>query len=517
MQRQDAARVRLDNSAPALLRARRHRHDRHHLRHVRPALAGLLIAAMAGGSVYAFTKQDPGADYEHSLAAQSQALFGFGHPLDGGATGSTNAPGTAAIEAAKGLEVELVSDAVGQHSDMIALWPDDADPTHAFLCNEINSTTAENLGKPTVQRVDLATGSVINMVTGTELCDPVHRTAWGTLVFGEESGSDGRLWELLDPMSFDGSVVVTVNRVTATSSDPARVVARLALGQLSYEGIVLLPDGTTYYSDELRPASGRPGGGMFKFAPTTPFSGGDAITNLSDSPLAAGKVHVMRLGLRTGGTDYGHGSNTGGGKWIPLSTPVNPLTFNLAAIARSAAVGGYTGYYRPEDIDLDPAAWADGRIRMCWNNTGNDLQANWGETLCLEDVADDPANFPTGRQPVVEPFVIGNPELRRQDNLDFQPGTGILYLLQDATTSTTEGGTTNDSAWACLPDGADIDILSDGCVRVLNSLDGFAEWSGIKFLADGKSFYINHMHRTQDGRAIPETTDLLRVSGLSIR
>jgi len=38
----------------------------------------------------------------------------------------------------------------------------------------------------------------------------------------------------------------------------------------------------------------------------------------------------------------------------------------------------------------------------------------------------------------------------------------------------------------------------------------------IQFLGDGKSFLINHQHRTQDGRAVPETTDMLQVRGLAV-
>ena len=482
-------------------------------RRLRPLIGGLAIAAIAAGSVHALNAADPGAAYERSLAAQSKPLYGVGHPLDSGATGETDASGAAAVEAANGLTVSVVSDLVGEDADMIALWPDDTNPTQAIICNEIDSTVADNLGKPTVQRVDLATGAVTDMVTGTVSCDPAHRTAWGTIVFGEESGASGRLWELINPMSFDGTNIVTVNRTNGTTSDPSRVVSRPALGQLSYEGVVVLPDGTTYYSDELRPSTGKPGGGMYKFIPTAPASG--PISDLSQSPLANGSVYVMRLGLRSNPVDFGQGSNTGAGRWIALTStlPNANNTYNLAA--QALAAGGYTGYYRPEDIDLDPLAWADDRIRMCWNNTGNDGQQNWGETLCLEDGPADAGSFATGRRPVVEPFVIGSPELRMPDNLDFQPTTGILYVLQDATTST-EGGATNDSVWACLPDGADSDVLSDGCVRVLNSLDGVGEWTGIEFLADGKSFLINHQHRSQDGRDVPETTDMLRISGLAV-
>lgn len=491
-----------------------HLFARHARRAARAPIAALMAAVLAVGSVYALANQDAGKAYEDGLIGQSKPLFGVGRPLTQSATGSTAAPGAAAVEAAGGLAVSVVSDTVGEDADMIALWPDDAAPTHAFICNEIDSTTAGNLGKATVQRVDLSTGEVTGMVTGTISCDPIHRTAWGTLVFGEEAGASGRLYEILDPMSFDGSTLVTLDRAAGTTSDPGRVVARTALGQLSYEGIVVLPDGTAYYSDELRPSSGKPGGGMYKFVPTTPFAGGAPIGSLAQSPLASGAVHVLRLGLRSGGTDYGQGSNTGAGKWIGLATPADPTTFNLAAVALTA--GGYTGFYRPEDIDLDPAAWAAGKVRFCWNNTGNDAQENWGETLCLEDVPTGAGGFPTAHRPVVSPFVIGNPQLRMPDNLDFQPGTGILYVLQDATT-TAEGGPTNDSVWACLPDGADTDVLSDGCLRILNSLDGVGEWTGITFIADGKSFLINHQHRTQDGRAAPETTDMLLVTGLQVK
>jgi uncharacterized protein DUF839 len=472
----------------------------------RAIVIAVAAAALAAGSVAALTKLDPGADYAHQLAAQSQALYGFGHPLDSAIKGEFDGPGDQAVQLAMGLSATLVSDRVGQNADMIALWPDDANPTDAIICNEI--TGSPTSGPATVQRVHLATGEVTDMIWGHVSCDPAHRTAWGTIVVGEESGSSGRMWEILDPLSVTG---VSVDRAAAISSDPAHVVARTAMGQVSYEGVVVLPDGTSYYGDELRPSNGKPGGGIYKFVPTHPWNGSASITSLDQSPLASGSVSVMRLGLRSGGSDFGQGSNTGAGKWIPLGAPGAPFTdFNLAAAALAA--GGYTGYYRPEDMDLDPLAWADGRIRMCWNNTGNDTQANWGETLCVEDMPD--AAFATGSKPVVTPFAIGNPELRMADNLDFQPGTGILYILMDATTSAEDPAFTNDQVWACLPDGADDDTLSDGCVRVMNLKDGEAEFSGIEFLADGRSFLIHLQHRTQEGRTVRGSTDQLLVTGL---
>jgi Bacterial protein of unknown function (DUF839) len=477
------------------------------------------LVVVIGGTVVALSKSDPGADYQHQLAAQSEAIFGFGHPLDDAASGAFSGPGDQAVETAKGLSVRLVSSSVGQNADMIALWPNDDHPTHAIICNEVNSfdpivsgSPNPDLGKPTLQRVDLATGNVEDILTGTISCDPVHRTAWGTIEFGEEDGPVGRFYELRDPLHTSG---VTINRATGATSDPTRVVVRKALGQLSFEGIVTLPDGTTYYGDELRPSNGKPGGGIYKFVPSSPWSGSAAITSLDQSPLVSGTVHVLRLASsgRSFG-DFGQGTNNGEGKWVALATPADPTTFNLATTALAA--GGYTGFYRPEDMDLDPIAWAGGRFRACWNNTGNDQAAQWGETVCLEDAATSNTAFPTGHRPVVAPFNLGDPELRMPDNIDFQPGTGIAYLLMDATTSVENAAYSNDSVWACLPDGADHDVLSDGCVRVLNLKDGEAEFTGIQFLGDGRSFLIHLQHRTQDGRAVDGTTDEILVSGLDV-
>ncbi len=420
-------------------------------------------------------------------------------------TPSSTEPGPNAVQVAGGLKAQLVSDKVGENADMIALWPDDAHPTHAIFCNEIDGTVA---GAPaTVQRVQLSNGQVSDMVFGNISCDPAHRTDWGTIIFGEEAATSGRVYEILDPLAVNN---VTIDRATGATSDPTHVVARTALGQVSYEGIVLLPDGTTYYGDELRPSNGKAGGGIYKFVPTTkrdPHAG--PITSLDQSPLVAGSIYFLRIGIRNGGTDFGQGSNIGAGKWIgPIAAG------NLAANA--IAMGGYTGYYRPEDMDLDPLAWSKGQVRFCWTNTGIDTGANWGEVLCAADESTTDATFLTGTKPVVSPFVIGNPSLRMPDNIDFQPGTGILYVLMDATTSAENPSFSNDDVWACLPDGADSDVLSDGCVRVMTLEDGNAEFTGIQFLADGKSFLIDLQHRTQDGRAIPHTTDMLLVQGLEV-
>ena len=74
--------------------------------------------------------------------------------------------------------------------------------------------------------------------------------------------------------------------------------------------------------------------------------------------------------------------------------------------------------------------------------------AEYPEVMCMQDVPTSEAGFNTGTMPVVTLFVIGNPHLRMPDNLAFQPHTGILYVLMDATTSAEDPAFTNDDVWA---------------------------------------------------------------------
>jgi hypothetical protein len=68
---------------------------------------------------------------------------------------------------------------------MMVLWPNDEQATHLIVCNE------QGPSEPGVQRVRLSDGTVETILTGTDSCDPVRRTAWGTVIVGEESGNDG--------------------------------------------------------------------------------------------------------------------------------------------------------------------------------------------------------------------------------------------------------------------------------------------------------------------------------------
>jgi hypothetical protein len=108
---------------------------------------------------------------------------------------------------------------------------------------------------------------------------------------------------------------------------------------------------------------------------------------------------------RSGNTDYGQGANTGLGTWVEIENSYN------ADLRAAAAAKLLTGYYRPEDADVDGAALAAGFVRFCANNTGNESNdRNRGETICVDDGSLDEATA-NAAAPEVQLLVIGTPAL----------------------------------------------------------------------------------------------------------
>src|SRR6185295_17842465 len=105
---------------------------------------------------------------------------------------------------------------------------------------------------------------------------------------------------------------------------------------------------------------------------------------------------------------------TGLGTWIEV---VNANNAGLRAVAATLKL---TGYYRPEDLDLDGVALAAGTVRFCGNNTGNESQNhNWGQTICITDgtIAQAAANTAV---PEVQFLVIGSHDFAMMDNIAYQ-------------------------------------------------------------------------------------------------
>jgi hypothetical protein len=287
--------------------------------------------------------------------------------------------------------------------------------------------------------------------------------------------------------------------VTAQSTGSANIVQRTAVtGGLSFEGAALYDSGLMYYADENRPAGGNPGGSYFKFIPTNPWNGSFHATTAADlaqSPLAGGTVYGLRVGIRGSG-DYGEGTETGLGAWIPVCSGNGPCG-NLRALA---ATNFLTAYYRPEDMEKDLFALDAGQVKWCANNTGNEASQNsghtWGNTVCLSDGSLSEALANTAK-PDMQFLLLGNSELAMPDNIAQQPGTGNWVIHEDGDIADTHK---NNDLWICLPDGGDFDTLTDGCLRmatlndlIANNNEG-AEWTGGFWDPTGTTFYVSVQH-----------------------
>lgn len=474
-----------------------------------------VCAAVAGTVVAAENKpMDFGMKVQHLLNAQSEKLFGFDEPLQESFDGHTgrmagqNADDL--ILLAEGLEATILTREAGDKADMFALWPNEETPTHAIFCIEggrenLGTTLPSGIAKynPSVQRIDLETGAVETILRGMSRCDGIRTTAWGTVLATEETG-DGQAYELIYPLSTDNHTVVdraTGEIVDENNSPAINIAKRDALPTMSWEGLTVTAEGVVIGGDELRPGSGSDdtdGGAIFKFVPNTPAIG--EIGDLSESPFTSGSVYAMQVSCRDNQQQYGQGCEIGNAAWIPVS----------AANARDDAdTEGATGYYRPEDLHMDPTYEGEG-VRFCWTNTGNEGAKNYGEVICGIDADPLLADSDT-RSVVVNRFVEGDEDFNSVDNLAFQPITGNLYVIEDHR---------NGDIFACLPDGADRDIKTDGCVKMLSVKDQSAEPSGFGFLGDGRSALLSIQHSGSDGSLDVDdygTDDIVLITGFKVK
>lgn len=467
--------------------------------------AALLLTALTVPA----TALDFGVSVEKMLADQSVALFGVGAPLAASAEASAeqgyrtkdqNAGDQVALAA--GLSATYLTRDAGNKLDMMALYPA-ANPTHLIACIEGGrEEIAAGKWNPSIQSIALADGKVTTLVRGMDRCDGIRATAWGT-IFATEETDDGGAYEIIDPLAIEN--VVVTDRATGEVSDPEHVVKRTALPVIAWEGLVLTADGVLYGGDELRPgddAADADGGAMFKFVPAKAHSGTEPIAALDASPLAAGKTYALQISCQGNKIQFGQGCEVGKGNWVEIDP---------AKARADADKKGATGYYRPEDLHDDLSYTGEG-IRMCGANTGNEKAANYGEVICITDLApsETPQVDAEGKiafTTEVNRFVEGDTDFNSLDNLAFQGKTGILYVIEDHD---------NGDIFACLPDGDDRDIKTDGCIKILSVKDSSAEPTGFMFSDDGMTAYLSIQH--SDDSAMEKvddygTDDLLVITG----
>lgn len=487
--------------------------------------ASCLIAAVQLGIAMA-EPVDFGKLRDDLLEVNSWALFGIERPLASSAEGHVaRAPDQTAenlIAMAPGLEAKILTRDIADKADMFALWPIDRPTTHLLFCIE---GMDEQIGEwpdgkpklnPSVQSVSLQNGEVKTLLRGMSRCDGVRSTPWGTLLVTEES-MDGRVYEIIKPLEIENHTIsdrsngVVVDQQGAPST---HVIQRPAMPTMAWEGFLVLPSGVVIGGDEMRPGDwdyngdgnrdpGLNGGGIYKFIPLNPHLGGQ-IETLEQSPLIDGASYVFRASCREVGhklfnINYGQGCEVGNGSWLR----VNPLDAR-----RSAQFAGGTGYYRPEDLHLDPLFSGEG-IRFCWSNTGREQAANYGEVICGVDRSPMEADEAMATV-IVNRFVEGDNDFNSLDNLAFQPGTGNLYVAEDHP---------NGDVFVCLPVGGDRDIKSDGCMRVLSVRDQSAEPTGFGFDHSGRYAVLSIQH--SDDALMPlvddyPTDDIVIISGFGL-
>jgi hypothetical protein len=218
-----------------------------------------------------------------------------------------------------------------------------------------------------------------------------------------------------------------------------------------------------------------------------------------------------------------------------LPAPNTVVDPNGNIILRNAQLNQrFTGYYRPEDMDVDPIALEDGVFRACWANTGrmshtdSSIVENSGvkaEVMCLtEEPPSVAAPSPvTGTIPTVERFFAGSEERGMFDNVAFQPHTGNLVVLEDNSVTSVKSITPpvtelrGNDLWICLPDGDDDDVQTDGCVRFASIRDTSAEPTGFIFLGSGESAFVNIQHRAANDALGPGNHGaLIKISGFKV-
>ena len=488
---------------------------------------------------------DFGVQVEQTLVHKSHLLFGISRPLGTPADANDFVPRADAradqrVKLARGLQAEFVVRNIASWGDMISFWPNAEHPSHLLICIEQQRsgvTPDGNDGLNTsVQRVRISDGQVETLLYGMHQCDGIRTTDWGTVLVTEES-DDGHAYEIIDPLNTTGHWVADrtqgdIRNAIDSKHTSNTVAQRVALPTLAWEGFTVLSTGVVILGDESWPGSGNldaDGGSIFKFLPMHPRVGTLSITTLEDSPLVSGTTYALTVScVEAAHSDFpqfGQGCEVGVGAWVHVS----------ASTARQdARRNGATGYYRPEDLHRDPMYTGVG-VRFCWTNTGRVSAKHYGEIVCGVDrvpYPDPPTQFLDPRTGLrylaggsttkahvttasISRFVEGDRQFNAHDNIAFQPITGTMYVTEDGKFG---------EVFACLPDGHDRDLKTDGCIAVLSVIDPRAEPTGLIFDATGQIAYLILQHGEQavslrdmsSNRINGHTDDLIKITGFEV-
>ena len=368
-------------------------------------------------------------------------------------------------------------------------------PTHIFICN--GSSTVAN-----ITRLDLSSGEKTIVLNGFR-CRDLKTTPWNTIVAvgsvlipsiydPESTPRYSGAFEIIDPLNvsnikmlepgYPGGPAQVVDSAGNNADD--KIGKLLHFPEIAWGAIDVTAEGVIYGTDVLRPSGiynfnqlstdlDRDGGTVHKFIPQFPYKAGQKVLHLKNSPFYTGQTYALKV--YCGKDEYG--LHTGQGCELGAATWVKTQSVNAS---NSADAAGATGFYSPSSLTIDNTYKYEG-VRLCWS------------TVKYIYCAIDHFGLAQNQEDSHVSRLLHN----SATSLSFQPHTGILYVRRNGDIS------------ACLPDGPDIDSLSDGCARVLSGV-----YDNLLFNYDGTqvAFHAGSQSVATDGSSLPS---LLNISGLT--
>jgi uncharacterized protein len=273
---------------------------------------------------------------------------------------------------------------------------------YLFIAHE----TGSNAG---MSRYDRTTGQSVNLGFNSSwgAFDPSLWTPWGTVLTAEEWTSQGRLFEITNPLDDPNTTAINF-------------VERTAIPNVSQEGLKFDSAGNLYFIDEFN------GGALYKFTPVNPNTA---------SALTQGQSFVLKDDLA------GDGSNVGAATWVPLTdalgntlpgitNPFNIVGGNTRPGRTAANDVGASDYFRPEDLEISKLANGNEVLYMATTTTDQvfSIELTGGTAMVREFASNLTIDAATGNSVDAPGDIFENP-----DNLAID-ANGNIYILEDSGT-----------------------------------------------------------------------------------
>ena len=378
----------------------------------------------------------------------------------------------------------------------MALWPNDANPTHLIVCNEQGTTEPGRAADrpPTGAGPDdrdrherLRPGARAR--PGARSSSARRPATAGQLLRDDRSAPDDRR---------DASTARPARSRGGIGAAEHRAARRAR--RLSFEGLALYAE-RRHVLRRRAPAraTATPAGPTSSSSRPTPAGTGGSRSRASASRRwSPGTIYGLRLGKRSRQHRLRSGHPDGLGTWVPIPAARRPPT-----CAPQAATLKLTGYYRPEDLEIDPAALADGAgplLRQQHRQRGG--RPELGRDDLHHGRHARPRRRPTPPRRRCSCSSSGTRSSRCRTTSPTSPAGELDHPRGRRPSSL---GATTICGTVCA-DGADDDLLSRRLRAHRDAERPDAEWTGGVFDASGKRFYVSVQHNITGHGVVLEIT-----------